>query len=202
MKNLKIKNLPKKFQKIWKKCLALFKQGRPGDDEHAKETVEMILNYKGKIKIDRDILIPVAMMHDIGHAAILPEHFKYITGSEKIANGKLAHMLTGAKIASNILKSIEYPREKTIEIVEIISMHDADQLNISNAKIKMIYDTENKKIFHDFDSLDRYNEKRLKHFFKLYKDRNELLDILNKMMKNFFYKEFRKIAGNNLKKLK
>lgn len=99
----KIKNLPAKYAKLWQKCVPLLKQGRPDDLNHAKETAEFILQYKGKLKFDQEILIPMAMMHDIGHSAILAEHFKYITGPDKLTNGKLAHMLIGAKIAQELL---------------------------------------------------------------------------------------------------
>ena len=63
-------------------------------------------------------------MHDIGHSSILPEHFRYITGKDKVLNGKLVHMLVGAKIARDILVSIQYDEKKSDEIVEIISMHE------------------------------------------------------------------------------
>ena len=49
--------------------------GRPGDVEHAAEMVNFILEYRGNLNLDKYILIPVAMMYDIGHSAILPEYF-------------------------------------------------------------------------------------------------------------------------------
>lgn len=197
---MKIQNLPAKYEKIWKKCLLLIEKGRPGDDVHAKEIVEFILKYSGKLKFDLDILIPVAMMHDIGHSAILPEHFKYVTGSEKIENGKLVHMLAGAKIAQDILFNINYDKRATKEIVDIISMHDSDQLKISGWK--RLYSTKNKKIFHDMDSLDRYNESRLKGATSRHWDRNHLVKMLEVVLDNFFYAEFRNIAADNLGRLK
>jgi hypothetical protein len=198
---MKIKNLPKKYEPIWSKSLKFLKKGRPGDDTHAKEVVETILNYTGKMKVDFDVLVPVAMMHDIGHSAILPKHFKYITGPEKYVNGKLVHILAGAKIADDILASLEYDTKKKAEIVDIISMHDADQLKIEK-DVRKIYDSVNKKIFHDFDSLDRYNERRLKDASRLYKNRNKLLDLLESMLDNFFYAEFRKIAEDGMRTLR
>ena len=128
-------NLPKKYKILWQKCLPILLKCRPGDDQHAAETVKLMANYSGKLKFDKPVLIPVAMMHDIGHAAILEQHFKYITGPEKIVNGKLVHMLTGAKIARELLKSINYDKKKTAEIVEIISIHEFDQLTGVTKKI-------------------------------------------------------------------
>lgn len=197
---MKINNLPKKYEKIWGKCQSLLRKGRVGDLEHAADVVGLILNYKGKIKIDKDILIPVAMMHDIGHSAILPEHFRFITGEDKISNGKLVHMLAGAKIAQDILSSVQYPKNKSNEIVEIISVHDADQLTGIN--VKEIYNTTNRKFFHDIDSLDRYNEERMRKFLKYFKDKNKLTKLLEENLKSFFYPEFRDLAKSIFKNFK
>lgn len=196
---MEIKNLPDKFQILWKKVVPLLKKGRPDDLEHAKEVVEFILEYKGNFKLDYDIMIPMAMMHDIGHSAILPEHFKLVTGPEKIPNAKLVHMLIGAKIAHDILKSIKYDPEKIKEIVEMISVHDADQLD--NIDLKKFYNTENKKIFHDIDAMDRYTETRFKNTFQLYKDKNKMLTMLRDALKVFIYPEFKQEAERRMVEL-
>jgi 5'-deoxynucleotidase YfbR-like HD superfamily hydrolase len=188
--------LPKKFQKLWKICSPLLKRGRPDDLQHAKDVIKFILNYSGQQKIDQDILIPVAMMHDIGHSAILPGHFKYITGPKKIKNSKLVHMLAGAKIAHDILRKIKYPTKKTKEIVDIISIHDAEQLDIKWCKF---YNTYNKKIFHDIDLLDGFNTKRVKKLLYLW-PKNKLLQSLNERVNNFFFEEFKKLAIEKIKK--
>ena len=189
--------LPAAYQAIWKKSRPLLERGRMGDAPHAWETAQFILNYQGRLKLDRDILVPVALLHDIGHYAILPEHFKFITGPEKIMNGKLVHMLSGAKIARDILTSVHYSASKTKEIIEIISIHDADQLQ--GVDLKKAYNSANKKIFHDIDSLDRYTETRLKSFASQYPNRKEFLRLLGSFMNQFFYPEFRKLAERRLK---
>jgi hypothetical protein len=197
---MKIKELPKKYNKIWEKTLPILRKGRPGDDVHSREAVQLVLNYKGNVEFDPDVVIPVAMMHDIGHVAILSEHFKYVTGPEKITNAKLVHMLAGAKIAKDILDSVGYDKKKTAEIVDIIRMHDYDQLK--GVDWRKEYDTVNKKFFHDMDALDRYTEERINNMSFVYKDRKVLLDLLEKMIGNLFYDEFRKIAEGGMKKLK
>lgn len=192
--------LPQKFKIIWRKCKPFLKKGRPDDLTHAHETTSFILNYKGNIKLDKDILIPTAMMHDVGHAAILPEHFKYVTGPEKIVNGKIVHMLSGAKIAQDILYAVNYDKKKTKEIVDIISIHDFDQLKFIN--INKAYNSRNKKVFHDIDSLDRYTAKRIDNISSIYKDKDKLLNLLEEFLDLFFYKEFRIIAEQRLKELR
>lgn len=195
-----MENLPAKYRKIWQKCRPLLEKGRPGDLEHAMETVRTILDYAGKLKFNRDVLVPAAMMHDIGHIAILPEHFRFVSGSEKIANSKLVHMLAGAKIADDILRAVGYDSGKRKKIVELISMHDFDQLKDIN--VKKIYNTNDKKFFHDVDALDRYNDKRLDKMKDLYKDRKKMLAKIEKMIDLFFYEEFKDIAKARMDKMK
>ena len=187
---------------MWQKCSLLLEKSRKADLEHAKETVELILNYKGDLKIDESILIPVAMMHDIGHIAILPEHFKYVTGPKKITNEKLVHMLAGAKIAKDVLESVKYDEKKSQEIIDIISMHDTDALK--DIDWKKVYDTKNKKVFHDFDRLDRFSQKRISNvsdFYKTKADKENLRKVIFESLDLFFYKEFKEIAKNNFQKL-
>lgn len=198
--SMTIENLPAKYQPLWEECLPLLRLGRPGDDEHAAETVKLVLDYQGRLEFDADVLIPVAMLHDIGHSAILPEHFKYITGQNKLVNGKLVHMLAGAKIAHDLLQKIGYDSEKAKEIVEIIALHDADQLKIEDWK--SWYDTQNKKVFHDLDSLDRYTEKRLRSMVDsgMY-DMDEILKELSRLLDNFLISEIKTAAEEQLKLL-
>lgn len=197
---MSIENLPAKYQTLWEECLPLLRLGRPGDDEHVAETVKLVLDYQGRLEFDADVLIPVAMLHDIGHSAILPEHFKYITGQNKLINGKLVHMLAGAKIAHDLLHKIGYDSEKAKEIVEIIAVHDADQLKIEDWK--SWYNTPNKKVFHDLDALDRYTEKRINSITKsgLYAPEKIVIE-LRKMLDNFFLSELREVAAKNLSDL-
>ena len=194
--------LPKKYQKLWQKCSLLLEKSRKADLEHARETVNLILSYKGDLTIDKDILIPVAMMHDIGHIAILPEHFKYVTGPKKITNGKLVHMLAGAKIAKDVLESVKYDGKKSQEIVDIISMHDSDALK--GIDWKKVYNTKNKKLFHDFDRLDRFSQKRISNVSEFYKskaDKENLRKVIFESLDLFFYKEFKETAKQNFQKL-
>lgn len=187
-----VKKLSEACQQVWFEALPLLKQGRPGDDEHAAVVVETILSYRGGLRFDESVLIPVAMLHDIGHAAILPEHFKFITGTERLENGKLVHMLAGAKIAQDILANVGYDPEKSKEIVEIVSMHDADQLK--GVDVGAVYDTEHKRIFHDIDSLDRFNDARLASLKGLAQDQGKIRALLEKSLDAFFFDEFRQIA--------
>lgn len=191
--------IPKRYMPIWEQAAPLLASGRSEDHQHAQDTVEMILGYEGDIAIDESILIPVAIMHDIGHSAILPEHYRHITGPEKLINGKLVHMLAGAKIARDILNAVGYDKTKSEEIVDIISVHDADALK--DVDLEVFYDTENKKIFHDFDRMDAFTEKRLEKIRARYPDLSVLKASLERSLGTFFFDEFRLVAEERFQKL-
>ena len=175
-------------------------KGRPDDLEHTQALVNSVQEYAERYDLEASVFIPVAMLHDCGHSAILPEHFKYITGSEKVSNGKLVHMLTGAKIAHDFLQELNYDQIKIQEIVEIISTHDFDQLN--GADLEKVYNSENKRLFHDLDSLDRYTPLRLKNALSRYSSKEQLLSLLEKELVHFFHPELRRVAENNLEQLR
>lgn len=196
---MEINNLPEKYKELWDKCLPILQKNNLGDDAHAVETAESVIRSDSK-DIDLDVLIPVAIMHDIGRSGILPEHFKYITGGGRVVNAKLVHMLVGAKIAKEILGSINYDKDKIAEIVDIISMHDADQLEGTN--VSEIYNTQNKRIFHDIDCMDRYNLERIKKMEKLFPDKNKLFEMLEKDLNSFFEPELKEIAKRKLEEIK
>jgi hypothetical protein len=192
--------LPEKYAAIWDKSLPFLEAGRPGDVAHAAETAAAVLAYRGPVAIDLDVLVPVAIMHDIGHGAILPEHFTYITGPDKLKNGKLVHMLAGAKIAKDILTAVGYDAAKAEEIVAAISMHDADQL--TGIDRERAYDTPSKKLFHDLDCSDRFNERRIADMAKMFPDRDKLLALLQESLKDIFYEDFRAAAEAKLEGLR
>jgi hypothetical protein len=192
--------LPTKYDELLQRCEPLLKQGRPGDYEHALETANMVADYNGGVAIDKDVLIPVAIMHDIGHSAILPEHFDYVTGTKKLINGKLVHMLAGAKIAKDILTALEYDTDKINEIVDIIRVHDADAL--TGLDTRVIYNTDNKKLFSDIDKLDRFSQQRIDKISARNNDKTEIMKLITQTMDLFFFDDFKKIATERLKTIK
>lgn len=195
---MSLPQLSPKYKQLWKRCVPYLREGRPGDLRHSEETVKLIVEYHGAARIDKRVLIPVAMMHDIGHCVILPEHFQLITGSKKLVNGKLVHMLAGAKIAKDILRRVRYPEAKQKEIVNIIAMHDADQLTGINPR--QVYQSTNERLFHDIDRLDRYTAERIASFEKLF-PRKQLIALLYKDLRTFTYSDIRSRAKRQLESL-
>ncbi len=193
---MKKPNIPDKYQVIWEKAVPFLEKCRSGDLLHSQKTAEEVFRLSKGEKWDIDVLIPVAIFHDIGHSAILSEHFSLISGPNKEENSKLVHMLTGAKIAKDILKSIKYPNNKIKKIVEIISIHDK--------KDKSLFNTIEKKNFHDIDRLDRFSEDGIKMGKKEFGlNPDQVIKLLKEqLLSEIISENFKKIAKNNLIKLK
>jgi len=68
--------LPPGIRKVYDLALPYLQEGRPGDIEHVHFMLEVMLDFRPEgVDIDLDIMLPCAILHDIGHAAVLPEHF-------------------------------------------------------------------------------------------------------------------------------
>lgn len=145
--------IPAKYLKVWRSAVPYFKYGRKGDEKHSREIAEQVYEASKGKKWDLDVLMPVAIFHDIGHAAILPEHLWMVTGPKKLKGSKLVHMLTGAKMASDALEKINYPKAKIKRIVEIISVHDLPEAQYKN---------EAERAFSDIDKLIRFKPEGFK----------------------------------------
>lgn len=96
---------------------------------------------------DPAIVLPAILLHDTGYAKLPPDqlHFAFVPGREKPELRRL-HEVEGARLAREILLSIDYPEEYIQSIEAIIDGHDTreDALN------------ENDKIVQDADKLFRF----------------------------------------------
>ncbi|MFC1723553.1 HD domain-containing protein [Nanoarchaeota archaeon] len=195
MNDVVLARLDEDVKKVYDEALPYLEQGRAGDVEHVHDVMGELLDYKSdSAELDLRVLLPVAILHDIGHAAILEEHFKYLTGTDRLQNGKLVHMLTGAKIAKDILARAGYDPELSEQIVDIVAMHDADQVEGMGEEM---FDTEAKKVFHDIDRLCIFNKGRFEKLIAKYGNKDKVektKGMLRKLVDGMFYDDLRQEA--------
>lgn len=106
------------YKKMLEKALPLYEKGRTGDVEHIKWLYETVPNYVDKSEIDFDILIPVVLLHDVGYSKVEKGADPFNLDIRKF------HSEEGAKIAKDILKDLNYPKEKVEEVKRLIIKHD------------------------------------------------------------------------------
>ena len=105
------------YKKIWELAKPYYRKARPTDIEHIEWMIKEAQNVCKKEKIDESLLLPLVILHDIGYSKVAKEN----PFSLKLRN---AHMKTGKEMAKNILKKVNYPREKVKKIAYYVSIHD------------------------------------------------------------------------------
>lgn len=193
--------LPKREQRLLAEALPFLRQGRPEDEDHIYALLHEILSFPpGQHELHLEVLLPAAILHDIGHAAILPEHFHYLTGADRLQNGKLVHMLAGAKIAQQLLEKVDYHKEAVQEIVTLISIHDGDQVEGMGNDV---FDTPTKRLFHDFDRLVSLDIDRLQMMIsRTPEKKGKLLKMLEKIRTGLFFDDLQAMADERWERIK
>ncbi|MDD5254361.1 MAG: HD domain-containing protein [Candidatus Nanoarchaeia archaeon] len=186
------------FEKIWK--LALPYQDKRDDIGHAETVLFYALKLIKPEDADEDIVIPAAILHDIGWSQLPKKERLSIFGNKlskkRIIEVQKKHEKFGVELAKEILKKTNYNKELDDEILEIISGHDTREGFISK----------NEGIMRDADKLWRFSNKGFWADIKRNKFTPEFL--LEKLRvkidtPNFLYSETaKKIAREELGKRK
>jgi HD superfamily phosphodiesterase len=121
------------FNQIWE--LALPFQDKRDDSGHAATS----LNYARQLleleNGNEDVIIPAIILHDVGWSQLVKERrmliFDKDTSKEVKRDVQLEHQNEGTKLADEILRKANYPKELIKEILEIISEHDTREGFIS-----------------------------------------------------------------------
>lgn len=105
------------YKKIWDLAKPYYKKGRPMDIDHIEWMMDAALNVCKAENVDDAILLPLVILHDVGYSEV-PKNNPYNLDIRK------AHMVAGAEIAKQILEKINYPDDKSKQIVFFVSVHD------------------------------------------------------------------------------
>lgn len=118
--------MKEKFKKIWEMAIPF--QDKRDDNGHA----EIVTNYAIQLckleKIKDDIVVPAAILHDIGWSCLTKKErfliFDPCLTPEAERKIRIKHEEKSAKLAKKILNQVKYPLDLMGNIVEIISKHD------------------------------------------------------------------------------
>ena len=98
---------------------------------------------------DEDIVIPAIILHDVGWKMV-PEDIqsKAFGPNASMPEWNRVHEVEGARIAGDILRKVDYPEAKILQIQEIIDGHDSrkEAFSVNDGIVK------------DADKLWRYSE--------------------------------------------
>jgi putative nucleotidyltransferase with HDIG domain len=114
------------YQKIWE--LALPYQDKRDDAGHAEVVTKFAIRLCKLEKANGDIVIPAAILHDIGWSRLSDEERFIIFNPDATKEDKfkirLRHQEEGVKLAVEILNKVNYSPKFADQILEIISQHD------------------------------------------------------------------------------
>ena len=132
-----------KYQNVWKLAVEYLGEGVLRDyvvhTEGVVKAMELILK---KETGDPDILIPAAILHDVGWAKV-PKHCQSLANKKKLLQATKLHIKYAPEIIRKILRSLYYENSRINEIIGIVTSHkfckprklskklliDADQLS-------------------------------------------------------------------------
>ena len=141
----------KLFNKIKKEAEPM--QDLREDSGHAEVVKHFAEKLCNMLKADEEIVIPAAILHDIGYYGVSKEKLGQLMAgklsAEETKFTKDLHMKNGAKFAEEIMGKLKYDSDTTKKITCIILSHD---LNTPPQSIE-------EKIVRDADKLWRFSKK-------------------------------------------
>jgi CRISPR/Cas system-associated endonuclease Cas3-HD len=187
-------HLERKYEDIFEKA-ALYLDTRKNDihTQIAYELARRLLSFYPEA--DKDVVLPAVILHDVGWKKV-PEGKQvgafgpYMNDEET----RRMHEVEGARIAREILESLNYDSEKIKEILNIIDGHDSRSEAISL----------NDKLVKDADKLWRYSPVGFEINIKMFRmDWDKLWNRLVLMLEEwFFIPESRDLAREGLAECK
>jgi len=119
------------------------------NDVHTEMSADLARQLLAQEGGDEDIVMPAIILHDTGWKKV-PEDIQSKAFGPKatLPEWNRVHEVEGARIAGDILRKVDYPEEKILEIQEIIKGHDSrkEALSLNDSIVK------------DADKLWRYSE--------------------------------------------
>lgn len=174
-------------KEIWNKSLE-FQDTRRGETGHAECVAYFALKLTKLIDAEREIVIPTAILHDIGWSQLTKsERSLFYEVEIDPTSGKQVweryepilrarHQEQGVRLSEKVLGNLNYPQEYKKEILEIISQHDTRKGFLNS----------NDGIMRDADKLWRFT---LPHLNVGMTERNWSLDDAKKIMADWIDKE-------------
>jgi|SRR3989304_5266402 len=119
--------MKRKYKEIFRLAQPFYKKGRAADKLHHLVVAKMMQEIlKEKPRLDKDVMMTAALLHDIGYSKIPKAKRKKHWDKSVMKN----HMLFGAELASNILKNLDFSKSKIERVYKIIATHDNPTLGL------------------------------------------------------------------------
>ena len=189
--------MKQKYQNVWKLAVKYLSKGSNKDFVlHTKGVIKAMELILKKEKGNPDILIPAAILHDIGWAKV-PKKYQCTDDKKKKIQCMKLHIEYAPEIISMILKSLNYKTSKINEIIDIVKSHKFCRPRKLNKKILIdadqLSDSFKEQFNNDINAYDSTPEKlynfRIKdNIFYTKTDENIFLELMRKREREIFTK--------------
>ena len=187
----KIRVKQEKYQNIWKIAVKYLGMGIKKDYVlHTEGVVMAMKQILQKEKGNPDILIPAAMLHDVGWSRVPKSYQRSNKKNEKL-KAMHFHIEYAPEIINKILQSLDYDHAEIEEIVDIVKSHKF----CTPKKL-------NKKLLIDADQLSDAYKKQFNSDIKAYNTTAEKLHNFRIRDNNFYTKTAENIFIKLMKKRK
>jgi HD superfamily phosphodiesterase len=109
------------------------------NDIHTEISTDLAQQLLAQEGGEEDIVLPAIILHDVGWKKV-PEdiQLKAFGPKASMPEWNRVHEVEGAGIAGDILRKVNYPEEKILEIQEIIKGHDSrkEPLSLNDSVVK------------------------------------------------------------------
>jgi len=113
----------KKYRLIWEKTKSLLeKVGKKDYVLHSKMVARAMEEIIAKEGGDPDILLPAAILHDVGWSEV-SEEFQLTKDKDKSCEALIQHIKKAPPIIKKILKELHYSDKKIERIIDIVIAH-------------------------------------------------------------------------------
>ena len=115
--------MDKKYQEIWLLAKPYLKKGKMKDFVlHTKGVIQAMEYILQNQQADPDIMIPAAMLHDVGWARV-DRKLQKNKKDEDRHEALVQHLKMAPPIISNILKEVDYKLDEINQVIDIVMSH-------------------------------------------------------------------------------
>lgn len=202
MGDLKITS--KKFNILWEAAERLLEQAEPREVAHTEDMIKAVLECRKILKYSLSIFLPLAILHNIERVMVLKEYFNDAVITAKLQDGKIVRLSPAENVVKNLLESIGTSTANVKEILSVFKVRKKArraEREGDSKKAKRLYNTDNKKLFHDLHLISRFNSKEINAMKDAISDRNKFEELISTRLDSLFNHQLRIVAEKKLRKI-
>lgn len=179
-------------------------QAEPREVAHTEDMIKAVLECRKILKYSLSIFLPLAILHNIERVRVLKEYFNDAVITAKLQDGKIVRLSPAENVVKNLLESIGTSPANVKEILSVFKIRKKvrrAEREGDSKKAKRLYNTDNKKLFHDLHLISRFNSKEINAMKNAISDRDKFEELISTRLDSLFNQRLRIVAEKKLRKI-